>query len=600
MIGNFPEAFYGGDEFFESKHETLFGLDPSAPGSLASNEFNSHDGMCQRFPFSLTPRSANSRPHMSSLFKPSWGRSVETLLLTLLLSLSLLFVGACTKKQATPGEEVLVFARPGDSVGFDLAAREEGESMNIAINILESLVQFDPETKAPVPQLAESWTISKDHLTYTFQLRKNVKFQDGTDLNADAVVFSIERQMSKDHPAYSTGAPYKYWDSMAMSEIVKSVKKIDEHTVQFQLKQPNAPFLANLTMGFMAIVSPAAVLKYGREFDKNPVGTGPYRLTEWKKDEFLELTAFDQYWGEAPKIKKVRVRVIPDNQVRLLELKKGNVHIMDYPNYSDLPSLKASGDVTLLQQEGMNLGYLALNMTKPPLDRVEVRQAIAMAIDRERIKQQIFQNYAVLAKNPYPPMLMGYNDQVPELKFDPEEAKKLLASTGLKNIQLELWAMPVARPYNPNARKMAEFIQADLKRVGIETKIVSHEWGIYLDKLGRGEHDMALIGWSGDNGDPDNFLFNLFSIEAAEAIPSQNYSFYKNKAFNNLIVRARTETDPKLRAELYGKAQEIIARDRPFVPLVHSLVVVPQRKEVTGYRIYPTGDRKFAQVEFVK
>jgi ABC-type transport system substrate-binding protein len=465
--------------------------------------------------------------------------------------------------------------------------------------MMEGLVAFKSGTTEVIPALATSWEISKDSLTYTFKLRPNVVFHDGTPMNADSVVFSVERQMNKNHPAYASGAPYKYWENMAMSDIVKSVKKLDDLKVQFQLKEANAPFLANLAMQFMFVVSPTAVLKFKEAFDQNPVGTGPYTLKAWKKDDQMELAAFPNYWGEKAKISRVIIRVIPDAQVRLLELKKGSVHIMLYPNPSEVAALEVNPEIKVLKSEGLNLGYVAFNMKKPPLDKWEVREAISMAIDRNRIRSEVFQNLAAVAKNPMPPMILGYANDTAEIEYNPEKAKGLLKKAGVKDLNISLWAMPVARDYNPNPKKMAEFMQADLKRIGVTANIVSYDWGTYLDKIGKGEHDLCMIGWTGDNGDPDNFLMTLWSKDSAVKVPTNNYAYYMNDSVTNWLKEAQRVTNLSKRAELYHKVQIQMAKDRPLLPIAHSLNVVPIRAEIDGYVLQPTGDRKFSSVRFL-
>ncbi|MBN8555346.1 MAG: ABC transporter substrate-binding protein [Deltaproteobacteria bacterium] len=525
----------------------------------------------------------------------------------LVASLAIVSFLACSKKPSSSDSssssakvsgKTLVFARPGDSVGLDGARHEDGESLNIATNMVETLVRFKTGTGEIEPWLAKSWDISKDAKTYTFHLRENVKFSDGTPFNADAVVFSIERQWKKDHPAYPFSTPYKYWENMTMSQIVKEIKKVDDMTVQFVLHKPNAPFMANLTMPFMTIVSPTAVMKYKENYDQNPVGTGPYVLGNWKKDDSMELLANENYWGEKAFIKRVIVRVIPDNQVRLLELKNGSVHIMEFPNPSDVASLKNDPHIKLLQAEGLNVGYLAYNTTKKPFDNVDVRRALSIAIDRKRLLDEIYIGFGALAKNLIPPQVLGFNSAVADLEYNPEKAKELLKKAGIQNLTVDLWAMPVARPYNPNARKMAEFIQADWKRVGVDAKIISYDWGTYLDKIGKGEHETVLIGWQGDNGDPDNFFFPLLSKESAK-IPTQNYSFYRDEAASLLMRQAQETPSPAKRAELYKKLQVQLAKDLPVMNIAHSLMIVPTRADVEGYKIHPIGgDRRFAEAKW--
>lgn len=511
---------------------------------------------------------------------------------------------ACTRQadsestEVRASEQTLIFGRPGDSVGFDPARNDEGESLNILTNIFENLVGFKLGTTELEPRLATSWTVSDDGKVYRFQLRPEVKFHDGTEFNADAVVFAIERQWKRDHPAYEFMAPYSYWETMAMGDIIESVKALSPLEVEIRLKRPNTPFLANMAMPFMAIPSPTAVMKWKDRFDQNPAGTGPYTLESWRRNEALLLKAFPEYWGEAPHIERVIVRVIPDNQVRVMELKRGGIHIMDYPNLTDVAQLEADPEVQVLKQEGLNVGYISFNMRKKPLDDVRVRKALSMAIDRDRIIKEVFEGYGVKAKNPMPPMIMGYARDVEETELNLEKARALLKEAGVENLKLNLYAMPVARPYMPDAREVAQYVQADLKKIGVDIEIVSFDWGTYLDKIGKGEHDMCIIGWTGDNGDPDNFLFTLWSKDSAQQTPTNNYSFYEDEQVTEWLKRAQIESNPEQRAELYRRAQRKMAEDRPFLPLAHSQVIVPARAEIEGYAVNPMGDRLFANVRF--
>ena len=195
-----------------------------------------------------------------------------------------------------------------------------------------------------------------------------------------------------------------------------------------------------------------------------------------------------------------------------------------------------------------------------------------------------------------PPTLWGYNDDIKDYTYDPAKAIALLKEAGLeKGFDTELWAMPVPRPYMPDGRKVAEAIQGDLKKVGINAKIVSYDWGTYLKKTSNGEHDMALMGWTGDIGDPDNFLYVLLDKDNAVK-PAQNISFYKSDKLHEVLTKAQVETDHKKRIELYRQAQQIIHDDAPMVPLAHSTVVVPVQQAVSGFVMDPTGRRRFAEV----
>ncbi len=511
------------------------------------------------------------------------------LLFVFLLILS--FISATDDK--TGG--TLVFGRSGDSVGLDPAREDDGESFYVSDNVYEPLVAFKTGTTEVIPCLAESWTISKDGLEFTFKLRKGVKFHDGTDFNADAVVFSLKRQYDQNHPHNKYG-PWKYWGYMDMSNIINDVIKVDNLTVKITLKKKEAPFLANLAMNFAVIVSPTAAEKYKENLKNNPVGTGAFKFVQWIKDDSIVLERFDGYWGQKAYLDRVILKVIPDATARYLALKKGEVDIIDFPSPDDIENIKKDKNLKTVEQAGLNVGYLAMNLDKKPFDNKLVRQAINYAVNKSDIIKAVYGSFGIPAKNPMPPTMWSYNDKIKDYGYNPTKAKDLLKQAGFPNgFEATIWAMPVSRPYNPNAKKVAEIIQAQLKEVGIKLNIVSYEWGTYLDKIHQGEHDMCLIGWTGDNGDPDNFLWVLLSIPSTIK-PASNYSFWKNDKFNSLIKEAKETFDVKKRTSLYMSAQEIFKEEAPWVPIAHSTVVEPMKVSVNNFFLSPLGKREFKEV----
>jgi ABC-type transport system substrate-binding protein len=529
---------------------------------------------------------------------------MKKVLITLLLALvaiGLCFAGGGPEKEgAAPAGKakaggVLVFGRSGDAVGLDPAREDDGESFYIADNIYETLVEFKLGTTEIEPGLAERWDASADGLEFTFHLRKGVKFHDGTDFKADAVVFSLSRQFKKDHPHYNYG-PWKYWGYMDMDNIIEDVVKVDDYTVKILLKKPEAPFIANLAMNFAAIVSPAAANQYKEDFFNHPVGTGPFKFVSWTKDDNIVVERFDGYWGQKAYLDRVIFKVIPDATARYLALKKGEVDLIDFPSPADLPAIESDPNLKVVKQAGLNVGYLAMNTQKKPFDDKRVRQAVNYAINKQEILEAVYGSLGTPAKNPLPPTMWSYNDKIKDYPYDPEKAKKLLAEAGLASgFSTTLWAMPVTRPYNPNGRRMAEIMQAQLAKVGIKAEIVSYEWGTYLDKTDHGEHDMALLGWTGDNGDPDNFLWVLLSIPSAE-VPASNIAFWRNEKFNALIKQAKETPDVAKRTQLYMQAQEIFKEEAPWVTIAHSLVVAPMKKSVENFKLSPLGQRVFHEV----
>ncbi len=510
-----------------------------------------------------------------------------------LLLLCTLLGWSCT----TETQNTLVFGRGSDSVGLDPALENDGESFKVCDNIYETLVTYQAESTAIQPQLARSWEVSQDRLKWTFNLRTDVSFHDQTPFNAEAMLFSLGRQFFKDHPYHRVNGAYKYWKDMGMDDIVASMEAPNDSTFVFHLKEPNAPFLSNLAMNFAAAVSPTAVRLHGAAYRKNPVGTGPFRFVEWREDERIVLERNQAYWGEKPRLNRLIFKPIQDASVRFLELRTGAIHGLDNLSPEFIQEIQDNPELNLLKQPGMNVGYLALNMDKSPFDNRLVRLALNHAIDKKSLVDNFYQGLALAAKNPIPPTLWSYNDAIQPYPYDPDTARDFLAQAGYpEGFETELWAMPVPRPYMPQPSKIAQAIQADLQKVGIRARIVQWEWGTYLDKVASGEHPMALLGWTGDNGDPDNFLYVLLDQTAAEK-PAQNIAFYRSAELHRILVEARRSADQEKRIQLYRQAQEIIHRDVPWVPLVHATQTAAFQRRVRGFKLHPTGSKWFHPVE---
>ena len=503
--------------------------------------------------------------------------------------------------------KTLVYCSEASPEGFNPQLFTAGTTLDADRPLFNRLVEFKVGTTTLEPGLAEKWDISDDGKTYTFHLRKGVKFQGknftGTrDLNADDVVFSFMRQLDPKHPyAKVSGGSYEYFQGMGMPDILKSVEKVDDLTVKFTLNAPEAPLMADLAMDFASILSAEyadAMMKAGtpEKFDLDPVGTGPYTLVQYQKDAVIRYKAKPDYWNGKAKIDDLVFAITKDASVRWAKLKANECQVMPFPNPADVAAMKKDPDIKVLEQEGLNVGYLAFNTEKKPFDDKRVRQAINMAINREAILKAVYQGAGTIAKNPIPPTIWSYNKSVKDYPYDPAKAKKLLAEAGLKNgFKTKLWAMPVQRPYNPNAKLMAELMQADLKKVGIDAEIVSYEWGEYLKRGKAGEHEMLLQGWTGDNGDPDNFLYQLLSCSASK--DGSNRARWCYKPFDDLITQAKQTSDVKKRTELYEKAQLVFKEEAPWVTIAHSVVYEPIRKNVTGYKVDPFGLHVFYGVD---
>ncbi|MFZ0131248.1 MAG: ABC transporter substrate-binding protein [Desulfobacterales bacterium] len=528
--------------------------------------------------------------------------------LTVLMSVLALFlvtIAAAAPKQGG----TLVFGRGGDSVGLDPAYETDGNSFMICDNVLEALVFYKDESTALEPGLAQEWKIAPDGKTYTFHLRKGVKFHDGTPFDANAVVFSIGRMM-KDRKVKFVGKgweipaqerPPEYWVSMEMDDIVESIEAVDDSTVVFKLKKVNAPFMANMGMDFADIISPTAFLKDPKEFIRNPVGTGPFKFVKWVKDDRVILEKNPDYWNKSggPYLDQLVFRSIPENSVRFLELKTGNIHICQFPNPADIALAEKDKSLKLVSQPGMNIGYVGYNLTKEPWkSNVDLRKAVAHAINRTAIVDNIYQGLGQVARNPIPPTMWGYNDNVPGYAYDVKQAKEYLKKAGFadgKELgEITLWSMPVPRPYNPEGLKVGEAMAADLAKVGITAKVVTFEWGTYLKRQREqpADMDMFQLGWTGDNGDPDNFLAVLFDGLASPAVRTQ----WHNEKYHQLMIKGRETIDQEKRTEIYKEAQQLLYDECPVIPIAHSTVKWPQLKNVMNFKLHPTASVRMKDV----
>ncbi|WP_300458168.1 ABC transporter substrate-binding protein [Desulfobacula sp.] len=519
-------------------------------------------------------------------------------------SLAVLFCMVAISVQA----KTFVYCSEGSPEGFTPALYTSGTTFDASSRqLFDKLAMFERGTTKIIPGLATSWDVSADGKTYTFHLRKGVDFHTTSfftptrQFNADDVIFSFMRQFDKTHPYHKiSGGSYEYFNGMSMPDLIQSIEKKDDYTVVFNLNKPESPFIANMAMDFASIHSAEyadKMLKAGTpdEFDQKPVGTGPFVFVSYQKDSTIRYIAFDKYWKGRAKIDKLVFSITPDASVRYAKLKAGEAHLMPYPNPADIKAMKKDASIQLMEQEGLNVGYLAFNVTVKEFENVKVRQALSMAINKQAIIDAVFQDSGKIAKNPIPPTIWSYNDKVKDYPYDVAGAKKLLAEAGYPNgFETDIWAMPVQRPYNPNARRMAEIIQEDWSKVGVKAKIISYEWGEYLKRSMNGEHSTVLLGWTGDNGDPDNFLAVLLGCDAVGA---SNRAQWCYKPFDDLLMKAKQVSDIKERTKLYEQAQVIFKEQAPWVTIAHSIVYKPMSKQVVDFKIDPFGGHVFYGVD---
>lgn len=503
----------------------------------------------------------------------------------------------------------LVVCSEASPEGFDIVQYTAATTADAtAETLFERLVAFAPGSTEIVPALAESWEIADDGLSYTFTLRKGVKFHANRDFtpsrtfNADDVLWSFQRQLDPAHPWHKLSLRgFPYAEAMGLAQLIERVEKLDEHRVRFVLKHPEAPFLANLAMGFASIYSAEYadhLLAAGtpERLNNVPIGTGPFIFERYAKDAQVRFRGNPDYWGGAPKVERLILAITPEPNVRQQRLKAGDCQIALYPRPVDIPALKADPQLQVLELDSLLTAYIGINTRHPPLDDVRVRQALNLAFDKTAyIRAQYGEGNATPAVAPYPATLWGHDETLQDWPHDPERARQLLAEAGHANgFALSIWTRPGGGPTNPNPGIGAQMLQADLAAIGIRSDIRVFEWGELIKRAKNGEHDLVFMGWAGDNGDPDNFLTPNLSCAAAES--GENQAGWCDKAFDALITQARREPEQSKRAALYRQALAIFHEQAPWIALAHPKQFAALRKGVEGFVLSPMGSNNYSRV----
>lgn len=502
-------------------------------------------------------------------------------------------VAGCGREQRADGSSQLVFARGSDAQKLDPADVDDGESVNVLAQTCEGLVRFAPGSLKIEPWLAEAFHISADGLEYTFELRQGVTFHDGVKLTAETAAFSFLRQMDPAHPAHFSQAGFQYW--RALFDDIEAIDITGPMTLRFRLRQPNAALLASLATFPAWLISPGALDAHGEGLQQFPVGTGPYRFVSWQPGETIILERNDSYWGAAAGFERIVFKVTPENSVRLLELMNGVIDGADGLQPADALALAEDPRFNLYRGGSMNFGYLAFNSDAPGVADRRVREAIALAIDREAIARIGLDGAGIPADYPLPPGFLGRPDEPGDLNHDPQQARRLLQGISFDR-PLKLSTFTAPRIYFPDPVRVASLIRDDLQRVGIPVEVVSRDFQSHLTAVRSGEHEMALLGWIGDNGDPDNFLAVLLGSAGAVPGSATNIAFYRNPQFDQRVAAARLAVDPAQREALYFEALRLWRRDLPLIPIVHGEQLVVWRADVAGFVAHPTGEIRLGTV----
>lgn len=535
---------------------------------------------------------------------------------------------------AAPELKTFIFGRGGDSVSLDPAIVTDGESFRVTGQCLEPLYQYDHGSTVPVPALAESCEPNEAATEWTCKLRQGVKFHDGTDFNADAVIFNFERWRFTDNPYHFESQVFEYYEYMWFgfddASIITAIEKIDDFTIKFVLSSPLAPFLANLAMDMFAISSPTAIQTYGEDYGTPAVGcvgTGPFKFVEWVEGDHITVDAYDEYWGGRPKIDRIIWRVIPDDSARYLALKAGDIHALEQAVVEDLADAEADPNLYVLTRPALNTAYLAFNYRIVEFQDRKVREAVAHAINKAALVENFYGAYGQVAKTFLPPMVWGYNDAIEDYAYDPDLSKQLLAEAGFpdglsevtiaedildadgnvvytagQKIPLTLYYMPVTRFYYPSPKEIAEAMAADLANAGFNVTLeLAGDWPTYLGLRREGRLvGLYMLGWGGDNGDPDNFLNYFFGgLSSADEVkePDQREGFYANQEVARLLYEAAINPNQAEREAIYKQVEVLLHEDVARIWIAHNNTPLIFSAKVTGYIPQPVGADYYEFVE---
>jgi len=521
--------------------------------------------------------------------------------------LSLLSLFGCNNESiVTLSEHSVIYCAEGSPETFNPQLVTSGTTIDATSNQLyDRLITYQGKENTLTPALAKSWHETRNGKKITFYLRKDVPFHQ-TDyftpsrfLNADDVIFSFNRILNSEHPFHLvSGGSYPFFQNIDLNGLVEKIEKINDYTIRFHLSHADNSFLANLATDYAIILSAEYAEQLTKQkmkanIDTHPIGTGPFKLKEYRVGSLIRFYRHEKYWREPAKIEQLVFDITPSNTGRLTKLLAKECDVTAYP----IAHKKINQNKSLILEAvtALNVGYFGFNVKKPPFDNKLVRQAVSYAINKQVLLETVYQGKAELANSILPNTSWAFDDSISEHEFNPILAKSLLEVAGFpQGFTMNLWAMPVQRPYNPNAITMAKLIQADLNNIGIKVKIITFEWNTFLNRLKRGEHQSFLLGWSADHPDPDNFFSPMLSCSATHT--GSNRTFWCNQEYDDVIQQALQTTNLSLRKKYYSQAMKILAREIPLIPIAHSKRYQARNENVKGDILAAFGGINFYHV----
>lgn len=480
--------------------------------------------------------------------------------------------------------DTITYSLTADPRAVDPAYFDDGESAVVSCNMYEGLYQYGKTDAKVSPCLAKDLPeISDDGLVYTIKLNEGIKFHDGTDFNAEAVKASIERQLEPNRNSDMPYASFVFGEEEAGNGVA-SVEAVDDYTVKITMRAASAPFVKNLAMALASpIVAPSAIeAATDGQAITNPVGTGPYKFVDWTKGASVTLVANEDYWGEAPKTKNLVFKIIAEGNTRLTSLINGECDIISSVDPASADQIVDNG-FELFSEDGMTINYMAFNTETGKCTDQEVRKAVAQAINVEEMVKSIYGDYATVANSVMPTWMAPYTKDVKQTAYDPEAAKKTLADKGITSLQCITYT--TARPYNQKGGSdLANMLQGYLSAVGVELSITQYDWTTYKTKVQTDPYDICFYGWTGDNGDPDNFM-NLL----ADTNWSMNVAHWQDDEYKALIAEGLKTPDGDARDAIYLQCEEMVAEKQPWVLISHSKNLLGYSPKVKDFYYHPTG-----------
>lgn len=509
------------------------------------------------------------------------------------LGVAALVLAACGESEDASGEggdvndDPIVIGQVAEPASLDPHVVTAVNDFRININLYDGLVRYAPDSLEVEPQLATDWEIDDEGLVYTFELRDDVTFHDGSPFDAEAVKFNFDRMLDEDHEFHDTG-PFPLAEQFFGQ--IDEVRVVEDHVVEFELSSPFAPFLANLAYPTGLLISPAAVEEHGEDVGRNPSGTGAYVFDEWEGNQHVVLERNPDYWDGAPEVSGVVFRPITESQTRVNELMSGGADLIVEVPPDDVAALRDDGEFQMQEQAGPHVWFLILNLAEEPFDDVRMRQAVNYAVNKQSIVDDVLQGTATVADSPIAEAFgAAYNPDLPSYDYDPDRAEELIEEAGYGDgVDLTFYVTEGGSGMLDPV-PMGEAIQADLADVGINASIETYEWNSFLDEVNagiEGKADMAQMAWM--TGEPDTLPFLTLRTGAWPDEGGFNSGYYSNDRVDELLESAQVEVDEDARVEMYHEMQEIVVEEAPWVFVASWKQNAALAPDIEGFELHPS------------